>query len=190
MNKKKKTMFHTFTRRLKANKDLRRLQTSLSDSNVPCLDTLTRDVSMVAMTPTPDDESDISLVIPRKYSMASDQQGSDSDVTQSSPDSQTASLPVTPINSPHLILRTRSWKEPQIWRRSPDIKMKQRLSNAGFKQMLSSKRESFFDTDLCMMREDIDYWVFMQDGIDVDGDFEVRMRFCVFSPCSLFIVQM
>ena len=187
MNKKKKTMFHTFTRRLKANKDLRRLQTSLSDSNVPCLDTLTRDVSMVAMPPTPDDESDLSLVIPRKYSMA-DQQGSDSDVTQS-PDSQTTSLPVTPVNSPHLILRTRSWKEPGIWRRSPDIKMKQRRSNAGIKQMLSSKRESFFDTDLCMMREDIDYWVFMRDGIDVDGDFEVRMRSCVFRLCSLVIVQ-
>ena len=173
MNNKKKTMFRAITQRLKQTKEQRHLHTSQSEGNVPCLDVATNDVSMVAMPLTQDNSNNLTLVLPPKCSMPCDH-GSDSEVMQSSPDTQTVSLPVTPVNSRHLLLRTRSWKESGKWRQSPDTKMKQRRTSAGIKQMLS-KRDTFFDIDLSMMREDLDYWVFMRDGIDVDTDFEVRL---------------
>ena len=138
------------------------MHVSASESNMQILHS--SDVSLVTTPP-----KDLTLVITRNYS--SDQQVSDNDGVF--PDNETASLPVTPVNSRHVVSRTQSWKEPAIWGQSSDTKTKQRRTSAGLMQKLS--KQSSFETDKCMMRKDCLYWVFMREGIDVDTDFEVGL---------------
>ena len=160
---KKKTRLGSFAQRLTSRRKEHSMQTSASESNMQVL--RASDISLVIKPP-----KELTLVITRNYS--SDQQVSDNDGVF--PDNETASLPVTPVNSRHEISRTQSWKEPAIWGQSPDTKTKQRRTSAGLMQKLG--KQSSFETDQCMMRKDCLYWVFMWEGIDVDTDFEVGLH--------------